>query len=260
MFGATLRKRRERVGWSLEKLAGEVMSSKSVLARIEAAEAVIPVDLPDRLDVVFGTDDLFAVLYELAKTEIHPDRYRRRMALEAQAVVIDEYAGQIIPGLVQTEDYARALFRVSNPRQSAEAIEEMVAVRMGRQQLLRADQAPYLSIILDEAALRRSIGGAAVMRVQLALLLQLVDGPTTVVQVVPFSHGEHALLGGSMTLFTLDDGSAVGYEESIVTGTLIEDPELVASRRRAYDLLRAHALSPQATSVLISDVMEALPE
>lgn len=244
---------------SLEKLAGELKSSKSVLARIEAAEAVIPPDLPAQLDRVFDADDLFAVLYELAKTEIHPDRYRRRMALEARALVIDEYAGHTVPGLVQTEDYARALLRIGNPKATLDEIEEMVAARMSRQDLLRADPAPDLSMILDEAVLRRPIGGAAVMRAQFAALLALVDTSTSVVQVLPYQHGEHALLGGSMTLLTLDDGSAIAYEESIRTGTLIEDPEGVVPRRRAYDLLRAYALSPQTTAALIRDVMEALP-
>lgn len=244
---------------SLEKLAGELKSSKSVLARIEAAEAVIPPDLPAQLDRVFDADDLFAVLYELAKTEIHPDRYRRRMALEARALVIDEYAGHTVPGLVQTEDYARALLRIGNPKATLDKIEEMVAARLGRQGLLQADPAPDMSMILDEAVLRRPIGGPVVMRAQLAVLLALVDTPTSVIQVLPYQHGEHALLGGTLTLMTLDDGSAVAYEECIASGTLFEDPASVGSRRRAYDLLRAYALTPQTTAALIRDVMEALP-
>ncbi|MEU3958621.1 Scr1 family TA system antitoxin-like transcriptional regulator [Streptomyces buecherae] len=111
---------------------------------------MVPPDLPVKLDAAFGTDGLFGKLYELARKEVHPDRYRRR-----------------------------------------------------RQALLRAEPPPELSIILAETVLRRVVGGFAVMREQLATLLPLVDGPATVIQVMSFSHGAHALLGGSLTLMTL---------------------------------------------------------
>lgn len=259
MFGAEMRVRRERAAMSLERLAEVVNYSRSHLARVEVAEHMPPPDLPARLDGAFGTDGIFTTLYRLARHEIHPDRYRRRMELEARATVIEEYSGHVVPGLMQTADYARALFRVSNPKATTDEIEEKVTVRLGRQELLRADAPPYLSAILDEAVLRRPIGGALTMHAQLALLAELVDTPSTIVQVLPFEHGEHALLGGSLTLLTLDNGSAVAYEESIDTGTLLEEKDGVSSRRRAYDLVRAYALSPSRTEALIREVMEASP-
>ncbi|MFI1797934.1 helix-turn-helix domain-containing protein [Streptomyces sp. NPDC020379] len=260
LFGAKMRAYRERAdNMSLDALAGVVKISKSHLSRIEAADVMPPPELPAVLDVAFGTDGIFEELYRLARKEIHPDKYRRRMELEARSRVIGEYAGHIVPGLVQTEDYARALFRISNPKASADEVEELVTARLSRQTLLRTDPVPDLSMILDEAVIRRPIGGSAVMRAQLSNLIELVDTPTTTVQILPFEHGEHALLGGALTLMALDDGSTVAYEESIATGQLIEDPEAVSTRHRSYDLMRAYALSPSESAVFIQSVMEALP-
>ncbi|MFJ2651978.1 Scr1 family TA system antitoxin-like transcriptional regulator [Streptomyces sp. NPDC087420] len=260
LFGSEMRRHRELAAMSLESLAGVLRYAKSSLARYETADAMIPPDLPGRLDAAFGTDGLFEKLYGLAKYEIHPDRYRRLMELEARARIIDEYAGHVVPGLFQTEDYARALFRVTNPRATAEQIEEKVAARLSRQALLTADPGPDLTVILDESVIRRSVGGPTVMREQLARLHDLVDTPTTTIQLLPFAHGAHALLGGGMLqLMTMSDKSSVVYEEGLTSGTLVEDEEMVRTRRRDYDLMRAYALSPRETAAHIRSAMEALP-
>ncbi|SCK56373.1 Helix-turn-helix domain-containing protein [Streptomyces sp. WMMB 714] len=259
LFGAKMRAHRERADTSLEGLSDIVNVSRSHLARIETAEAMPPPSLPARLDAAFGTDGIFEELYRLASREIHPDQFRRQMELEARARLIEEYSPQIVPGVVQTEDYARAQFVVSSPKAAADAIEELVTARMSRQALLKADPPPDLSLILDEAVLRRGFGGPAVMRAQLARLAELALTPTTVVQVLPFDRGGHALVGGTLRLMTLENGARVAYEESISTGTLLEDIGVVAERQRAYDLLRACALSPGDSAALIRSALEELP-
>lgn len=259
LFGAEVRRHREQAGMTLERLAEVVRYSKSHIARIEIAEATIPPDLPGQLDAAFGTDGAFLRLHGLARHEVHPDRYKRRMELEARARSIQEYGGQLVPGLVQTEEYARAIFRSSRPNLGSEAIEEMVFARLGRQELLLTEPLPRLSIILDEAVLRRPIGGLRSWREQLNRLVELTDTPTSLVQVLPYEHGEHGFLGGTLTIWRLDDGSMVAYEESIDTGTLVEDSEKVEAHSRTYDLLRAYALSPSQSAALIESVVEALP-
>ncbi|WP_405796812.1 helix-turn-helix domain-containing protein [Streptomyces sp. NBC_01506] len=259
LFGSEMRRYREAAGMSLESLATVVRYAKSSLARFETAETMIPEDLPERLDEVFGTGGIFMKLYALARKEIHPDQYQRRMDLEARAHVIQEYAGQLVPGIVQTEPYARALFEIHNPKATREEIDELVTARTGRQRLLIADPAPDFSAILDEAVLLRSYGGPTVMRAQLARLLDLTLTPTSMIQVLPFAHGGHALANGSLTLLTLEKGTQVAYEESISTGTLLEEKTLVRAKQRAYDLLRASALSPKDSAAFIRAVMEALP-
>jgi transcriptional regulator with XRE-family HTH domain len=260
LFGAEMRRLRESAGMSLEALAGVVSYSKSALARFETAEAMIPPDLPATLDAAFGTDGLFARLYGLARNEAHPDKYRRHMELESRARSIDEYASHVIPGSVQTEDYARALFRVSNPGDTGDQIEEKVVARMSRRALFKGATQPDLSMILDEAVIRRPVGGPSVMRRQLAALLPLVDTQSTLVQVLPFAHGEHALLGSMLRLLVLHDGTTVAYEEGRASGQLVEDFERVTQYRRAYDVMRAYALSPSVSANVIREAMEALPD
>ncbi|MFF3555679.1 helix-turn-helix domain-containing protein [Streptomyces tsukubensis] len=259
LFGAKMRAYRERAVMSLEALSDVVNVSRSHLSRIETAEVMPPPSLPAALDAAFGTDGIFEELYRLASKEIHPDQFRRLMELEARATVIEEYASQIVPGLVQTEDYIRAQFMLSNPKAAPAEIEELVTARLTRQALLRDATGPDHWIVIDEAALRRGFGGTAVMRAQLARLAELTLTPTTVLQVLPFEHGGHALVGGSLMLLTMAGGVQVAYEESISTGSLLEDLALVAERHRAYDLLRACALSPNDSAAFIRSVMEALP-
>ncbi|WP_327235813.1 helix-turn-helix transcriptional regulator [Streptomyces sp. NBC_01317] len=258
LFGSEMRRLREQAGMSLEDLAAVIRYSRSSLHRYETAQAMIAPDLAAKLDAAFGTDGLFAKLYALARNEVHPDKYRRRMELEARAVTIEEYSGHTVPGLVQTEAYARELLRQGNPESTPADIGEKVAARMGRQSLLQGAARPYLSVILDEGVLRRTIGAPEVMRAQLEALLPLVDSPVGIIQVLPFRHRAHALLGGSLTLLTLDNGTSVAYEESITTGQLLEDAASVARHRRAYDVMRANALSPRETGALIASPMEAL--
>lgn len=243
---------------SLEGLGSVVRYSKSSLARFETAETMIPPDLPAKLDAAFRTDGIFGKLYMLASKEIHPDQFRRLMKFEALARRIDQYSGQLVPGLVQTEGYARALFEFHNPLGTPEAINEMVAARMSRQVLLDADPPPRCSMILDEAVLRRSFGGPVVMRAQLERLLTLTHTPTTTIQVLPFSHGGHALAGGSMKLMTFNDGTQAVWEENSVSGTMFEEKSVVEGRLNIYDLMRAYALSPKDTAVMIRSTMEAL--
>ncbi|MFD6329095.1 helix-turn-helix domain-containing protein [Streptomyces niveus] len=259
LFGSEMRRYREEVDMSLEGLATLVIYAKSSLARFETADTMIPEDLPDRLDEVFGTGGIFRKLYALARKEIHPDQYRRRMDLESRARTVQEYAGQLVPGLVQTEAYARALFEIHDPKATRDEIEKLVVGRMDRQTMLTADPAPDFSAVLDEAVLMRSYGGPAVMRAQLTRLLELTLTPTTMIQVLPFAHGGHALANGSLALLTLENGTQVAYEECISTGTLMEEKTLVRARQRAYDLLRASALSPKDTTAFIRAVREALP-
>jgi transcriptional regulator with XRE-family HTH domain len=259
MFGAKLREYRGRNDMSLDGLSGIVNVSKTHLSRIENAEYMIPPGLPEKLDAAFGTEAIFTDLYSLAKKEIHPDKFRRRMNLEARATVIKEYSPQVVPGLLQVESYARAQFAMFDPRASAEVVDELVTGRITRQGMLLGDPRPDYAAILDEAVLRRAFGGPSVMREQLQRLLELTLTPSTFIQVLPFEHGGHALVGGSLSLWSLDDGTQVAYEEAISTGTVLEEISEVQARVRAYDLLSASALSPVKSADLIRSVVEAIP-
>ncbi|MFI6724619.1 helix-turn-helix domain-containing protein [Streptomyces sp. R-74717] len=254
-FGSEQRRHRERAGLSLVQLAGIVNSSKSTLARIETADLMPPPDIPSRLDMAFGADDHFHGLYELARREIHPDQYQRYMDFEFRSEVIEQYGAQALPGLLQTEEYARTFLRCQEDL-SAEQVEERVTARMSRQERQRSANPPFRWAIIDEAVLRRQMGSPACMREQLASLLEQVDTPNSKVQVMPFSAGLHSLLGGALTLLTLPDGASVAYEEGIQAGHLYEDPAAVKKWRRQYEVLRANSLPLAESAELIRTAME----
>ncbi|MFJ5735052.1 helix-turn-helix domain-containing protein [Streptomyces microflavus] len=254
-FGSEQRRHREQTGLSLVQLAGIVNSSKSTLGRIETAELMPPSDIPDRLDMAFGTDKHFHGLYELARREIHPDQYKRYMDFEFRAEVIEQYGAQALPGLLQTEEYARAFLRCQEDL-SLEQVEERVTARMSRQVRLRSDDPPFRWAVIDESVLLRPMGSRACMREQLASLLEQVDTPSSKVQVMPFSARSHSLLGGALTLLTLPDGTSVAYEEGIQAGHLYEDSVAVKKWRRQYDVLRANSLTLDESAERIRTAME----
>ncbi|MFD5027407.1 helix-turn-helix domain-containing protein [Streptomyces sp. NPDC058373] len=259
LFGARLRRMREARGWSLDVLSTKVPLSKAQLARIERGEYLAPEKLPALLDAVFGTEELFVELYALACREAIQDQYQRRMEYEGQAVSIKEYAGTLVPGLLQTDEYALALFAVTRPGDRAWQ-EEQLAVRKQRQTRLYGPNPPHLSVLLDEGSIRRPIGGSALMKRQLEFLVGMVDTPTCVIQLLPYSYGEHSLLGGSLALFTLPEGNSMAYEESIDSGALLEAPAAVQQRMLRWDRLWGCALSPAETAAFMNDAMEALPQ
>lgn len=255
-YGSEVRRFRTEAGLSLAQLAEIVNYSKTHLGNIETADRMVPPDLPAKLDAAFGTDGYFVRLYPLARREAHPDKYRRFMEVEAQATAMLKYAAQSVPGLMQTESYAHAILRAGHPDVTDEELDEKVAARMSRQELLSSDSAPHLWVVLDEGVLRRPVGGPLVMHEQMAALLQMVDTATTKIQVLPFAHGEHSQMGGSLTVFTLPDRSSVAYLEGSSFGQLVEDAALVDAHQRAYDLLRACALSPRDSAAFIRSAME----
>lgn len=256
LFGAEMRHHREKAGLSLRRLSEVLKYSKSQLARYESAESLPYDDLPGMLDACFGTDGLFARLHEAAKKEPFPGKYRRVMEIESQATAIEQYVCATVPGLLQTPELARCSMRYGHPHAPDTEIEAMVAARLDRQTRLRAPKPPRYWSIIDEAVLRRPVGGPAVMRTQ---MLSLIDSGTAshiTIQVLPFAAGGHAEAGGSLTLYTLPKRPAIAYVESSQSGTITEDEEAVAKRKESYDLLRAMALSPRDSEAMIRAAME----
>jgi len=258
LFGHVLREHRETARMSQDELSRIIPWSKASIARVEKAQQIIPDGMATALDAAFGTRQ-FSDLYLLARKEAHPDWVRQRMEFEARAIAIAEYSPQLMPGLLQTEEYARAVFSIGNPKATAEEIDDLVAARMARQSLLTSSTPPMHALIVDEAVLRRIVAGTEVMRSQLARLADYADTATSTVQVVPYEQGAHELMGGSLALFTLDSGLQVAWEEGITTGTLLEDTDSVRALQWRYDRLRSSTWSPARSAELILSVMEALP-
>lgn len=256
LYASELRRQRQIAGLSLDRLSDIVNYSKTQLHGVETAERVPFPPLSAKLDAAFGTGTLFEGLWNVVQRERFPDRYRRFMELADQATDIHEYAGHLVPGLLQTAAYARALLRVGAPEATEKEIERKVALRLERQQRLREPGGPHLWVVLEEALLHRPFGGPSVIQEQLAALMTWSASPRVGIQVLPFAYGEHPLLDCPFTLLHLPGGTSAAYFESRYSGHLIEERATVHRHRREYDQLRACALSPQASARMIKAAME----
>ncbi|MFI9719698.1 DUF5753 domain-containing protein [Streptomyces sp. NPDC052396] len=177
------------------------------------------------------------------------------MELEAQASAIAAYTVATVPGLLQTEAYAREVLR-HGLTSSEEQRENFLATRLDRQSMLSSVNPPLYWVILDEAALHRACGGPPVMREQLSHLLAMAARPTITIQMLSFASGAHPSMGGSLFVLELPTGKRAAYTEDAFSGRLTEERPEAAAYALAYDRLRAMALSPDDSMALISRVLE----
>lgn len=250
-----LRRLRADSGKSLAQLSEDTSYDRTYLNRLESGERFSQLPVMEALDEVYGTRGLLSRLWKLGRQEAFMDRYQTFMQHEARAVIMHKYM-VAIPGLLQTEDYARVVLSSAPTVHRADEIEEQVAARLGRQELLLRDPPPHVRVILDEAVLHRPTTDRKIWSGQLERLANSADSPCVVVQILPLSAGVHDLMGGSLSLLWAPDGGAVAYLEGSKSGELIDDPHEVAQLRLSYDRLRDAALSPSASVALIERVME----
>ncbi len=252
-FGSELRRYRTAAGLSQERLGEIVIYSGALVGLVETAKRVPTRDFAERCDAALETDGALARLWPLVNRSNFPSWFRGYVELEATATSIRTFEPQNVPGLLQTDGYARALMEAC----WTEAVDERVAARLDRQRLL--EQAPpQFWAILDEAVLRRPIGGREVMRGQLARLMGLVASRRIVLQVLPYDVGAHACSDGAMSVLSFSEGPDLVYVEVHGSGHLIEQAEAVRAAQLRYDLTRAAALSPEASVAMIEAVMEEL--
>jgi transcriptional regulator with XRE-family HTH domain len=257
LFGARVRRLRTAAGLTQAELGAKTHVVSTRITQIERSSGAKPtLELARALDAALGADNLLVDLWPYVYREAFPDWSRAFMAHSARAVSIGEYAAHLVPGLLQTEEYARAVLSVGLSLTSKQQLEERVAARLARQERLGSSDRPELWVVLDEAVLRRPVGGRNVMRDQLARLLTAAAAPHITVQVLPFDQGEHDAMGGSLTVLTLPDGSDAAYTEGAHYGQLIEDPAEVNHFKVTYDRLRAVALPPLMSLDMIRSVME----
>ncbi|MFE6399028.1 helix-turn-helix domain-containing protein [Streptomyces alboflavus] len=267
LYGKRLKLLRTARGLTQKQLGALVAVEHSRIAQLERATGARPtLELSRALDMALGTDGLLADLQPHVYRETFlrphiywktfPDWSRAWLEKQAQAIEIRTYAGHTAPGLLQTPEYARATLRVGRTWKTTAQLEERIEARLARQERLSAPNPPALWVVLDEAVLRRPVGGPEVMRGQLAHLLSICARPNITVQVLPFSHGEHSAMGGSLSFCTLPDGTELAYTEGADTGQLVEDLTDVKSYGISYDHLRAEALPSSMSLELIRSCME----
>lgn len=266
-LGMELRRLRESSALMIEDVARHLECSMSRVSRIETGKSVARIrDVRDMLDLYRVTDDAQREqLLTLAKeaqqrgwwTEYEAvlsaglDTY---VGLEASAASIRSFQTHLVPGLLQTEEYSRALIKVARPGESSANIDRMISLRRRRQAMLADSDYLEMWAVLDEAVLRRAIGGAGVMRAQLARLLEAGELASVTIQVLPFSRGVHPGLDGAFTIIGFPDPTDldVVYVDCPAGNIFLEKQRDVRRHTTWFDHLRAAALPPDESAEFIA--------
>lgn len=251
LLGAELRHAREKAGLSQEELGLRLFVSGSFIGQLEAGTRRMQREYARLLDEALGTEDFFQRNCAAAAKSKYPEHFAEAAEAEATATAIREYAPLLIPGLLQTPGYARAVNRAYDPTAPEETIDEWVEGRMERTRLLDHPTLPLLWVVLDEAALRRTTGGPVVMAEALRHVAELARRNRAIVQVLPFSAGAHTAMKGALKLMDFEEAPPLAYFEGVRTGRLEDDPATVAQLRLTFELLAASALSPEKSLALI---------
>jgi transcriptional regulator with XRE-family HTH domain len=253
VFGSELRFYREQALMTQEELAARVNVSHDVISKIETGSRPPARGFPERLDAVPELDTrnaltrLWRKLGKAARHRAYAGWFAPWPDIEAQATALRSYEPMLVPGLLQTEDYARAILRGAQPDATDDEIEQQVAARLERQGILSGDDPPHLWVVIDEGVLHRHIGPAKTMLDQLWHIVRMADRPKVSVQVVPFDAGERTGLLGAFSLADLDGSGSRLYLETATTGQLAEAPSVVSEAGLIFDTLRSEAL-PRGTS------------
>lgn len=257
-FALELRAQREAGGLTQEQLARLMGYSTSVIAKLETCRTIPSPQHAGQADSALGTPGTFRRMRQAMINGAYEPWVRAFLDMEERATVLRNWESLVVPGLLQTEAYARGVLRGARPTDSDAAIEQLVAGRMARQEIWgRADpQPPVLSAILGEAVLRQRVGGAAVMREQLGRLIEAARNPRITVQVMPFAAEAHPGLLGPFVVASFENGPDAAYLDSVLDGQVSERRQQVAQARLLYDTLAREALSPGASVELITKVAQ----
>jgi transcriptional regulator with XRE-family HTH domain len=270
-LASELRKLREAADLTIEQAATEAKLGKSTLSRIENALVGVQPRTVAGLLKLYGVAEADAAgLVQLARdarqhgwwydyTGTMPKWFAGYVAFEDEATELKMYDIQLVNGLFQTPDYARAMIRAHFPEDSADKIEERVELRMARQKILERADPPRIWVVLDEAALARPIGGPQVMTTQFSRLADASQLPTVTIQVLPFSQGAHAGMGVGFTIMDFAPASdpSVVYLENLSGALFLDRDYHVRTHGLAFDHLRATALSPADSTTLLRVRAEA---
>ncbi|MGW4319375.1 helix-turn-helix domain-containing protein [Streptomyces sp. NPDC004684] len=252
-YGAELRRLREGAGLRLADLGEIVFCTASLIGQIETALKVPTRDFSARVDAALNTDGMFSRLVGLVLRSQLPKWFQPYAEMESKATYISSFQAQLVYGLLQTPEYARAVLGVRNDHN----LDALVEARIDRQRILGGSNPPLIWVVLSEAVLHQKIGGAQVMRKQLAHLLDVTQTHEWVrVQILPFDEGAHTGLMGSFNLLRFESDPDIVYTEDFVQGHMTANPEAVKEGSLRYDHLQAAALSAQRSAELIASVME----
>jgi transcriptional regulator with XRE-family HTH domain len=271
ILGRQLQALREKAGLSYQQAADAIYSSEWTIRRIEAGKGALkPLNIKSLL-VTYGVTDVREIdaFLGLARdaskpgwwhsySDVLPDWFKVAVGLEESASLIRTYQPQVVPGLLQTEAYARAITAASFPSEKEEDTERRVALRLARQDLLRRPAPPEYWVILEETVLRRPIGGPEVMRGQIEHLIETAARPNITIQVLPFATGWHPALYGMFNIFRFPDDAIpdVVYSEGLTGAYYLNKPEETSKYIEALDRMAAQAATPDQTITIQQEILK----
>ena len=274
VLGKRLRDLRRKAGLSFEEAARALDVTHATIRRIEKAEVGLKIPYVEKLLHTYGLTDpaeveAFLVLARQANRpgwwhrfrDVLPDWFSVFVSLESEASLIRAYEPHYVPGLLQTEDYTRAVLRAGMPSATDQEIERGVALRMERQQILyRGEDAPLLWVVVDETVFRRTIGGRDVMRRQVQRLREATALPNVRLQIMPFSAGPHPAMYGPFHLFRfpLRELPDIAYSESLVGAVYFDQRDDVAAFLEALDRMCAQAAPTQRTEAILDGICKEI--
>jgi transcriptional regulator with XRE-family HTH domain len=266
-LGRELRRLRERAEVSREDAAQELECHVSKVSRIEAGKMSAGVTEVKALLRLYSaaedeSEQVLTIAREARKRSTYrvPDWVRAYVGMEAEATEIKDFQVDLIPGLLQTRAYTEAVTRAADPTRDPAEVDRLVAIRSDRQGRLTGDDPPLLWVVIDEAAIRRTVGGPEVMRDQLLQLREIARLPSVSVRILPFGAGAHAAMGTPFTIVRLPDppGGQVACVQSLWSVEYLDRPAQVDAYSVVFDRLCASALDDAESAGIIDDIAGGL--
>ncbi|MET7379924.1 helix-turn-helix transcriptional regulator [Streptomyces sp. NPDC005526] len=247
---------REAAGLTQAEFGAAIGYGEELVSSVERGRRIPRPEYLDAADEVLGAGGRIAAMKGDVAEARYPKKVRDLKNLEAEAVELCAYNNSVIHGLLQTKEYAKAVFSARRPPFTADEMEQRVAARVARQEIVDAAIArPVFSFVQCESTLRRPIGGKMVLRGQLERLLEVAEFLNVDLQVLPLGREENSGLAGSFRLLRLKDGTTVGHVEVQHISRVISDPKEVQLLDMRYGIIRAQALSPRESTALIENVL-----
>jgi transcriptional regulator with XRE-family HTH domain len=247
LFAQELHLKRSESGLSQKDFGALLGVSGQQVGAVERQERDPTEQFARLLDERLGMNGHFKDLWATTKLLGHRRSLPKYVEMERRASSIRQFHPQLVPALLQTEDYARTVLQAGFPPKPHAEVEELLRARMGRQEILDRQQPPLVQYVIDEAVLSRLVGSQAVMRAQWARIIERSDQPFTTIQVIPYDQGAYAAMEGAFTVLGLSPVESVMYLENAEGGQVYSDPQTVANATGRFNSLMAVALSPTAS-------------
>lgn len=254
-FGRQLKLLRVRAGLERPEFGKRVGYAGQSVASFEQGRRIPPPRFIDRADEVLGAGGVLKALKEELGRAQYPAFFRDMARLEAEAVGLCVYAAHAVPGLLQTREYARAVFQMQRPLLDDDVIEQRLTARLARQEIFTRRPAPLLSFIIEEVVLHKPIGGLAILREQLEQLLLVGQNRNVELQLMPTDREDHAGLGGPFNLIDTAEGRRVAYTEVQDDSRLYTSAAKVRELEARYGILRSQALTPCESLAFIEELL-----